>query len=148
METRTYNKTAEILDVIHRYNEREKYYTNVVKKRHVPFSDYEESLSDYRDTVEYAFECAYEHDRKQKAIAGMKKALLNLSDDERRIIKECFYFNGSRKPSYSELAEKYNISRQAYCKRLNKVLLKLRRILKENFENPEINNIQNFLISS
>lgn len=80
-------------------------------------------LSDVSDTVEYSLE-------KELRSRALKKALCSLSDEERRVIDECFFFVGNKRPTYEYLAKKYGISRQAYCKRLNKILAKLRVIIR------------------
>ena len=127
----------EVKRVIRQFYDRERYYRKISLQRYISFDELDKTVSMTEDTVEYAFDVNLENLCKEEKIAALKKALLNLSDDERQIVKECFYFNGSKKPSYSKLAEKYNISRQAYCKRLDKVLRKLRRIIEETLENND-----------
>lgn len=124
----------EVKRVIRQFYDRERYYQKISLQRYISFEELDKTVSRTEDTVEYAFDVNLEILCKEEKIAALKKALLDLSDDERQIIKECFYFNGSKKPSYSKLAEKYNISRQAYCKRLDKILRKLKEII-ENSEN-------------
>ncbi len=100
----------------------------------LPFSDYEKYLFNYSDTVEYALTAAETQKNKQELLYKMRKALLSLPDNEFRIIKECYFYSG-KKAAYSELAQSHGISRQAYCKRLKKILLKLRKqILKDTSE--------------
>lgn len=64
-------------------------------------------------------------------------ALKELTALEQQIIDDCFFNDkdkdGNRK-TYTELAKKYNISRQAYAKRLNKILKKLRVLIDFYYE--------------
>lgn len=69
---------------------------------------------------------------------GIKKALSDLSDDERQMIRKCFYFDGKKKPSYKLLAQSYGMSRQAYCKRLNKLLVKLKPMVEYYLNNTPL----------
>lgn len=117
--------------VISQFNDREKYYREVSSKRYVSFCELDEAIYREEDTVEYALNISFDNFCKQQRIIALKKALFNLSDDERQIVKECFYFKGKKRPSYSELSKKYGISRQAYCKRLDKVLKKLKADIEE-----------------
>ena len=91
----------------------QKYYRKISLQRYISFDELDKTVSMTEDTVEYEFDVTLENLCREKKNYGIKKALLDLSDDERQIVKECFYFNGSKKPSYSKPAEKYNISRQA-----------------------------------
>lgn len=124
----------EVKRVISQFDDRERYYQKISLQRYVSFDELDKTISRTEDTVEYALDTSFENLCKQEKISALKKALFNLSDDERQIVKECFYFNGRKKPSYSELAKKYNISRQAYCKRLNKILKKLRESIEKTLE--------------
>lgn len=67
----------------------------------------------------------------------LNRALKELTALEQQIIDECFFDNqneyGKRK-TYTELAKKYNISQQAYSKRLNKILKKLRVLIDFYYE--------------
>lgn len=124
----------EVKRVISQFDDRERYYQKISLQRYVPFDELDKTISREEDTVDYALEISFENLCKQEKILALKKALLNLSDDERQIVKECFYFNGRKKPSYSKLAEKYKISRQAYCKRLRKILRKLKESIEQTLE--------------
>lgn len=62
------------------------------------------------------------------------KALATLNENEMIIIDECFF--SEKRPSYEKLAKRHNISRQAYQKRLRRILKKLRLLIdlyNENF---------------
>lgn len=56
---------------------------------------------------------------------ALNKALAELTVDEYTIIDECFFSNN--KVNYSKLAKKHGISRQAYTKKLNRILKKLKK---------------------
>lgn len=60
----------------------------------------------------------------------LHKALLNalkeLNSLETQIINECFF---DEKRTFTDLSKIHNISRQAYVKRLNKILIKLRGLI-------------------
>lgn len=58
---------------------------------------------------------------------ALNKALDTLTANEKIIIDECFY--NEKKLSYEKLARQHNISRQAYQKRLSKILKKLRLLI-------------------
>lgn len=58
---------------------------------------------------------------------ALHKALAELTADEYIIIDECF-FSGYDKVNYSKLAEKHGISRQAYTRKLNRILKKLKKL--------------------
>lgn len=65
---------------------------------------------------------------------ALMKALDTLNDNEKIIIDECFY--AEKKLSYEKLARQHNISRQAYQKRLRRILKKLKALIdlyNENF---------------
>lgn len=110
-----------------RCDDKDEYYRNVVAKRFINYDDYlEEYISDVEDTIEYSL------DRKSEIIA-LKKALKNLSDSERQIINECFFFEG-KKPTYTDLAKKYGISRQAYTAKLDRLLKRLKTIVEYYLE--------------
>ena len=101
----------------------------IAKKRFVSFNNQIENyISNDEDTVEYFLE-------RKSRVSALKKALSDLSDDERQMIRECFYFDGKKKPSYKVLAQSCGITRQAYCKRLNKLLVKLKPMVEYYLEN-------------
>lgn len=65
---------------------------------------------------------------------ALMKALDTLNENEMIIIDECFF--SEKRPSYEKLAKRHNISRQAYQKRLRRILNKLRLLIdlyNENF---------------
>ena len=58
-------------------------------------------------------------------------ALAELTDLERLIIDEVF-FSPDKRPSLEELGNKHNISRQAYSRKLNRTLHKLRILIEQD----------------
>lgn len=74
---------------------------------------------------------------KERLHKALNRALKELTALEQQIIDDCFFNDkdedGNRK-TYTELAKKYNISRQAYAKRLNKILIKLRGLIDFYYE--------------
>ena len=58
-------------------------------------------------------------------------ALDELTDLERLIIDEVF-FSPDKRPSLEELGNKHNISRQAYSRKLNRTLHKLRILIEQD----------------
>lgn len=67
--------------------------------------------------------------KKERLHKALNRALKNLTELEQQIIDDCFFNDkdeNGKKKTYTELAKKYNITRQAYAKRLNKILKKLR----------------------
>lgn len=112
--------------VLWAYDKREEYYKPVVSQRLERFDyGHEKTFSRIEDTVEYSLDKKAERFEMNRKISALKKALLDLSDGERQMIKECFFFKGRKLP-YKVLAEQYGITRQAYCKRLDKLLAKLK----------------------
>lgn len=59
---------------------------------------------------------------------ALNKALNDLSEDEYKIISECFYESGKR-INYSKLAKRHGISRQGYTQNLKRILKKLKRLV-------------------
>ncbi len=56
---------------------------------------------------------------------ALERALSELTAEEDQIITECF-FEGER-VNYTKLAQKHGISRQVYCRKRKRILLKLRK---------------------
>ncbi len=74
---------------------------------------------------------------------ALDRALAELPIEEEQIITECF-FEGER-INYTKLAKKHGISRQVYCRKLKRILLKLRKSVILHYE--QISNLcktQNF----
>lgn len=106
-----------------RYSAKERYYQKSTAELLVSYDrDFEEVLSNPADTIECLLD-------KKCEIAALEKALSNLSDGERQMIRECYFFAGKKRPTYTQLARSCGISRQAYCKRLNKLLMKLKSLV-------------------
>ena len=119
----------EVKRVTKQFDDREKYYQSVVCDRFEKFDgNLELSLFKIEDTIEYHL------DRKSE-LSALKKALSDLSDDERQMIREWVYFDGKKSPPFKCLAESYGISRQAYRKRLDKILMKLKPMVEYYLEN-------------
>lgn len=123
------NLDRDVERVIWKYSKREQYYQSVISTRFEKFDgNLELSLFKNEDTIEYYLD-------KKSELLALKKALSVLSADERQMIRECFYFDGKKRPSFQSLAQNYGISRQAYCKRLDKLLVKLKQIVEYYLEN-------------
>ena len=125
------SKNKEIKRVITHYRDKERYYQKVISKRLVSYEQVEPLIpspdsSFIEITVEEKFQ-------RQVAVSALKKALTELSDDERQIINECFFTD--EQTTYTELAKNYGISRQAYCKRLRRILRKMRSVITEEISN-------------
>lgn len=71
---------------------------------------------------------------KEERLRALKKALESLSSEDRKMIEDNFFYDGNR-PTYTELAKKHGISRQAYTKNLNRLLAKLRKIIEYYLSN-------------
>lgn len=69
--------------------------------------------------------------RKQHMHQALICALKKLTNFERQIIDECFFTD---KKTYTELSKSHNISRQAYTKKLNRILKKLRILIESFYE--------------
>ena len=61
-------------------------------------------------------------------MTALRKALQLLNENEYQIIYEIF-FESNRKPNYTRLAQRHNISRQCYCRKVSRILLKLRQLI-------------------
>lgn len=69
--------------------------------------------------------------RKNKRVA-LFKALSEMSGEENEIISECFFDN--IKVNYTKLGRKHGITGQAYKKRLDRVLIKLKKLVISYYE--------------
>lgn len=69
--------------------------------------------------------------RKQHMHRALMSALKELTDIEQQIIDECFF---SEKKTYTELSKSHNISRQAYTKKLHRILDKLKALIESYYE--------------
>ncbi len=69
--------------------------------------------------------------RKQHMHQALMSALKELTDFEQQIIDECFFTD---KKTYTELSKSHNISRQAYTKKLHRILKKLRTLIESYYE--------------
>lgn len=129
------NKNEEIRRVITHYRDKERYYKKVISKRLVSYEQVEPFIPSTDSSVDGSvIEISVEEKlQKQAAISALKKALIELSDDERQIINECFFTD--EQTTYTELAKNYGISRQAYCKRLKRILAKLKPLVEYYLEN-------------
>lgn len=78
----------------------------------------------YADSVEEII-------RKQHIHKALIYSLRELTELEQQIIDECFFCD---KKSYTELSKLHNISRQAYTKKLNRILNKLRVLIDFYYE--------------
>lgn len=124
---KTKNKTPkDVQRILWAYDKKEEYYQTVVLNNLESYDfKHEKTFSRIEDTVEYSLDLENEIFESDKKIIALKKALSDLSDSEMQMINECFFFEG-KKSSYKDLAKQYGITRQAYCKRLNKLLSRLK----------------------
>lgn len=63
---------------------------------------------------------------------ALDRALAELTAEEDQIITECF-FEGE-KVNYTRLAKKHGVSRQVYCRKLKRILLKLKNSVILHYE--------------
>lgn len=56
---------------------------------------------------------------------ALDRALAELTAEENQIITECFF--ESEKVNYTKLAKKHGVSRQVYCRKRKRILLKLKK---------------------
>ena len=123
----------EVKRIIMLDEKREKYYAKISKKRFVSYDDY---MSNSSDTVISNLDDLMEQKWiRESAISALRKSLKCLSDSERQIINECFFFEGKKRPTYTSLALKHGISCQAYSMRVDRILKKLKTIVKLYLEN-------------
>lgn len=107
---------------IDRSNKKEQYYEAIIMPRLISYESIAATVSDEEGTVESIIE-------KTELLNALRFALDQLSEEEQQIIAENFFFS-KKKPIQAKLAQKYGITRQAYAKRLKKILKKLKRIIK------------------
>lgn len=116
------NLSNEVKRVFWNYNKREKRFQNKSKNHLVSYDSCVGVYLSSNETVEALYE-------KRQLHTALYKALKELSAEELQIINECFFFVGIKRQPYKTLAQIHGISRQAYCKRLDKILAKLRVII-------------------
>ena len=63
---------------------------------------------------------------------ALAQALKELNEIEYEIIQECFF--AYKKLSYSQLSKKHSISKQAYTKKVKRILAKLRNLITLYYE--------------
>lgn len=63
---------------------------------------------------------------------ALAQALKELNEIEYEIIQECFF--ADKKLSYSQLSKKHSISKQAYTKKVKRILAKLRNLITLYYE--------------
>lgn len=63
---------------------------------------------------------------------ALAQALKELNEIEYEIIQECFFTN--EKLNYSKLSKKHSISKQAYTKKVKRILAKLRNLITLYYE--------------
>ena len=59
---------------------------------------------------------------------ALQKALSDLTDKERKMIEDNFFFDG-KKPTQTQLAKLEGITSQVYGRKLKRVLQKLKRLI-------------------
>jgi DNA-directed RNA polymerase sigma subunit (sigma70/sigma32) len=128
------NKYAQILDNtpiilkehLRQVRRSEKYYFYERDKgRLIRFDD--AYFSKTSDNVEDTLNKNHKH-------KALHKALDSLSETELKMIDECFFYDEQEKKTITELAKEHNISRQAYTKRLKKILVKLRLFINDYYD--------------
>ena len=103
------------------------YDKNKHKKRIESLSDYNDKSDVYIDTESDIVKTL----SAQELHKCLLVALDELTDFERLIIDEVF-FSPDKRPSLEELGNKHNISRQAYSRKLNRTLHKLRILIEQD----------------
>ena len=63
---------------------------------------------------------------------ALNKALAELSSHEYQIISECFF--ESSKPNLTKLSQKHGITRQAYTRKRDRILVKLKKLVISHYE--------------
>ena len=63
---------------------------------------------------------------------ALVKALKELNEIEYEIIQECFF--DCEKLNYSKLSKKHSISKQAYTKKVKRILIKLKKLITLYYE--------------
>lgn len=118
----------EVKQAIKHFDNLEHYQTAQLREHCVSYDDekLENRLFNSTDNVEFIAE-------HEKQLSALKKALTTLSSEDLEIIRENFFFE-EKKPSYTELANKYGVTRQVYTRKLNRILAKLKMIV-ENYLN-------------
>lgn len=106
---------------------RKAYDKNKHKKRIESLSDYNDKSDVYIDTESDIVKTL----SAQELHKCLLVALDELTDLERLIIDEVF-FSPDKRPSLEELGNKHNISRQAYSRKLNRTLHKLRILIEQD----------------
>ena len=107
--------------LLNRSKKKEQYYKKNIQPRFLSYESIAATVSDERDNVENIIE-------KEDMLKALRIAMEKLTENEREIILDYFFYQGA-KPSQQELAKKYGITRQAYDKRLKKVLKKLKSLI-------------------
>ncbi len=125
----TANLSNEVKRVFWNYNKKEKRFQNKSKNYLV---SYDSCVGAYLSCANETVEASYE---KKQLHTALNKALKELSAEELQIINECFFFVGIKRQPYKALAKIHGISRQAYCKRLAKILSKLKIMIDYHLEN-------------
>ena len=103
------------------------YDKNKHKKRIESLSDYNDKSDVYIDTESDIVKTL----SAQELHKCLLVALDELTDLERLIIDEVF-FSPDKRPSLEELGNKHNISRQAYSRKLNRTVHKLRILIEQD----------------
>lgn len=103
---------------VNRSKKKEQYYKKNIQPRLLSYEAIATTLSDEKDNVENVFD-------KAELLRALRMAMQELTEDEQQIISDNFFCQ-EKKRSRRELAEKYGITRQAYDKRVKKILKKLR----------------------
>lgn len=102
---------------------RENYYKQNIQPRLMEFSpEVENTIYNMEDTVEFALE-------KRDLWDALQKALSELTDKERKIIDDNFYFEGQKPPTQAQLAKAEGISSQVYGRKLKRILKKIKTLV-------------------
>lgn len=123
------NLPEEIRRELINWQKREDYYEHKIQPRLTEFSpEVENIVYNENDTIEYTLE-------HQKLMGALQRALSELSDKERKIIEDNFFFEG-KKPTQTQLAKSEGITSQVYGRKLKRILQKLKALIETYINSP------------
>ncbi len=119
----------EVKKTIKHFDNLEHYQAEQQKEHCVSYDNdnLENRLFNEKHTVEFLAE-------RERQMGALKKALKTLSSEDLKMIRDNFYFDGGKRPTYTELAKNCGVTRQVYTRRLNRILAKLKKTI-ENYLN-------------
>ena len=111
------------------WQKREEYYKQNIQPRLTEFSpEVENRVFDEDDLVDRHFE-------QIELMDALQKALSDLTDKERKIIDDNFFYDG-KKPSKTQLAKAEGITSQVYGRKLKRILKKLKALVEMYINQP------------